>query len=556
VPSTWISAWSLFGFVYAPFFDALGGDITALRVSNALGLVVLAGVLTYQVTGSRLLTLPPPQSQRLGVSLAASTSVLLVFGSALVTPSYNTLNLTGMLVALIGATLVDRQVTWSTVSGSLLVAVGLVLCVFARPTSAVLLALALLGIACIDRRLTVRNLLLQLAVLGCTFTLGVLLTVPGGLQGFVQRYASGSRALTTADPGGYGPLPLLKRFVRDSVLPAFLWTPGVIGLTVLIGFLTVLGMTLLAASSRMPRRVGMVFVVFLGVAGSAALAVPIVLPTLAEQSRSFLVLGPLAATVLATLIHWLRRSSKTQHWRQHLLPAVLAICPFAFAFGSNNPLWLQASYAAVFWVIGLLAALMVQFQALWRPAVHALLATTLLSTGLILAGAVGHPYRQSQQLDKVDTPLQIGPAGGTVLVDTATAAYAQDLRNLATERNLGSDTPLLDLSGESPGASYLMGVHPVGGPWLLGGYPGSDESAKIQLSNVDCVSLSRAWLLVEPQGTKALSEQDILASFGADIHDYRLAADVTDPHGGRQNLMEPVDSEAVAQLCDRIRSRG
>jgi hypothetical protein len=47
----------------------------------------------------------------------------------------------------------------------------------------------------------------------------------------------------------------------------------------------------------------------------------------------------------------------------------------------------------------------------------------------------------------------------------------------------------------------------VGEPWLLGSYPGSQAFATRALARLPCEDLAKAWILLAPEGRRALSEE-------------------------------------------------
>lgn len=57
--------------------------------------------------------------------------------------------------------------------------------------------------------------------------------------------------------------------------------------------------------------------------------------------------------------------------------------------------------------------------------------------------------------------------------------------------------PLLDLTGDSPGYQFQLGLKPVGQDWILGGYPGSDATARYVIG-LDACAMRGAWVLTAP----------------------------------------------------------
>jgi hypothetical protein len=94
---------SQFGFLYHPIFQAVGSDVCVFRRLNALAIMLVA--LTFSITLIRTTHSSAAYSPFLLFSLAAgmALSAFLQLQWLLLTPSYNWLNETGILIFLIGA---------------------------------------------------------------------------------------------------------------------------------------------------------------------------------------------------------------------------------------------------------------------------------------------------------------------------------------------------------------------------------------------------------------------------------------------------------------------
>ncbi len=145
----------------------------------------------------------------------------------------------------------------------------------------------------------------------------------------------------------------------------------------------------------------------------------------------------------------------------------------------------------------------------------------LTVTCVLLAAALAAPYRQAP-LTEDRTPLRMANADATLNVAPGVAGYVDRLRQSAAQDGFRPGDPLIDLSGHTPGVAYVLGARPPGVAWLFGGYPGSEAYAALALGpRVDCDTLSRAWILLEPAGTARLPVE-LLERYGMDAQrDYR-----------------------------------
>ena len=140
-PSQYGASVTQFGFIYHPLFQLVGNDVAALRyLSRAIELLLAVAVfyiLIKQIErpGSRQI-----RWQRCALALALATSVMASCQDWLPTPSYNSLNLQGLLVLVLGLLMIDDdRGVGRPLCGAVLVGFGGWLCFMAKPTTAVLL---------------------------------------------------------------------------------------------------------------------------------------------------------------------------------------------------------------------------------------------------------------------------------------------------------------------------------------------------------------------------------------------------------------------------------
>src|SRR6202011_4769465 len=120
-------------------------------------------------------------------------------------------------------------------------------------------------------------------------------------------------------------------------------------------------------------------------------------------------------------------------------------------------------------------------------------------------------------------------------------------------------SPVLDLTGNSPGSLYAMGARPLGVAWTLGGYPGSTDFLRAALDDETCEAIAVSWILTEPSAPARFS-YEMLRQFGIDITtDYVNVGSISStrsfsPQKFEHRLLKPVRSPEVARLaCENAR---
>ena len=179
--------------------------------------------------------------------------------------------------------------------------------------------------------------------------------------------------------------------------------------------------------------------------------------------------------------------------------------------------------------------------------------------------AMEHPYRQPQPLRENNKPVKIGKAGSTLILAESFGRYLSEAMDLAKRGGFSRGTPMIDLTGRSPGLLYAIGAKSIGQAWLFAGYPGSNEFAADALKRVACEELAVAWLLTE-NGTDTAISADVLSGFGADLSsDYKVVGTLTRPETpmangggfpyGTLSLLKPIRSAAtMSAACLTVRT--
>ncbi len=545
---------SQFGFVYHPLDWLLGGSIALLRSANLLltfGLAWFAGGLFLRGAYANRLT--SFQAWSIGAVYAGSS--LALFQLWLPTPNYNTLAFQSCLLVCAGLLLVRRKAGHG-LAGWLCIALGGWLAFLAKPSTAMLLAMLAVLYLWAARALRLRGLLTGL-VLVAALLLFTAFSMDGSLVSFARRIQSGL-ATGQALGGGHGFSQLFRwdPWVLSPLLP-----PALLGLALWIAATSVL----LGGSRPLARGLGLLFAVCGALIPVLVLSRTLSIPSFGDLQAVLLVAPMMAMAALSVPMLQRGQPEPAEDRRASLAGVLLCLgLPAAYTFGTNNNYWGAMTGAAFFWV---LAAAGLGAQARTRrPAwAHLLPAgmAALMVTATLLQNAVSMPYRQSGPLWTYKHPVTVGASGSRLTLDEKGASYVQALQGAAMQSGFEPGTPLIDLTGRTPGAALVLGARGVGQAWLIGGYRGSETFVTMALDSASCDILARAWLLLEPGTPFSISDR-VLARFGAELSsDYDAVGRIDVPVGvgGRasasnQALFKPTRDPASAVHACQDERRG
>lgn len=536
-----------FGFVYRPLYVVLDGSVPLLRAANVLIAVGLAGALTNQLL-TRLLEWQAPIWERWAVSIAAAVPVTTVFLLGLLTPNYNTLAVQAFLLTAIGVVLAVTPDRCRT--GWVLIAVGGTLVFFAKPTSAVVLGTLVVAVLLVAGTQRLRGLVTTAGVAVVVVLVAATL-IDGSPLAFVTRLERGVEMLAVLG-GGHDAGGILRWDPYDPTRVQVLFLVGV--LLLLVGSAVALN-----KSDRLPRILG-------AMGGAAGLLLATSLTRGADRvfiwgdafSPTVVLALPLAAAALVLLDRTgaLRQITRPQ-W---VLAVFFLVLPHASAFGTNTNYWRAAGQAAIFWV---LAAIVLLAPIIVRPGsprvlLPFLLAGQVLAVLIVLPG-FHTPYRQPGPMSAYTERVDV--RGSTLVVSLATAQHLRSTTKLVRAAGLSPGTPVLDLTGRSPGLLYAWGADSRVQPWSIGGYAGSVDHELLAIGRVSCDDLAPTWILTEPGGPRQIPERAVLANYGTDLDDFEVVASwitpaaVTASTPQAQQLHKPTRSRMAASTdCDQARA--
>ena len=466
------------------------------------------------------------------------------------TPNYNTLALQALLLAGIGAVIADAAFSRVSMAGWILIGTGGWLAFMAKPTTAGALGFVVLIYLLASRKWNWRLLLLASA---WSFVL-VLLTIwiiDGSVVDFIEHF---KRGLEDAARLGAGhTIDRFFRFDDFSIEPSQqTWMFG-LSLVVMVSTYLVRSSNDAITDNRSlhPDCDGS----RLHVRGYRLYISPI--------SR-------LAISTDAVLVHVSRGIGRGSRYgalsidssirtRSLDIGSLLCLDAPRLCLRHRRKLLDRRWGGGVFWVLTsvVLFGIQRQRQTAWRSLLP-IAVTSLLVTAMLIDVGIQHPYRQIQSLNDFTGTLRFAGSGGELRVSAETANYIGQLESLANGAGFRIGDPIIDLTGENPGALYALGARAVGAAWLIGGYRGSNDWTLAVLSRVPCDELVRAWILTEPDGRRHLSS-DVLRRYGVDINrDYVEVGAVDSTTGSdstsyKQHLLKPIRPPETSAVCKSSR---
>lgn len=557
---TWISnpfiyKWSLtqFGFIYHPLYLLLQGDIPMLRQANVLITFVLAWILTDTLLRLTTENHAIKRWERLVTSAGLATLSSSILFTWLPTPNYNSLTLQALLICGTGIPLAGSTTTPKSIIGWVVIGIGGWLTFMAKPSSAAVLSIITLLYFIASKKINIKLALLSSGTAALLLIISTAI-IDGSPALFLKRIQT---ALTFyAELGGGHTLS--EAFRVDRLL---------LNKREMLIYACTTIYLLYATHPRQLTHLKEKLVSATLLALPALFAVTLALTSqrltigLGDFKALLITSVPLAA-VLQGLYHQRQEPRTNREQSRWPLALLLAALPYAFAFGTDGNYWIAASSASLFWVLSGLTWSLKSWpskQPLFLILPMSLTAQALLA--LLMHLSQQAPYRQPEPLWENKSEIIVGTEHGRLLLSEKYHSYIKHAKTAATEAQFQPGTPMIDLSGHSPGMLYALSATSIGQPWTVGGYPGSLNLAKEALGLVTCSDIAQAWILTEP-GASTQIPNELLESLGGDLDkDYELVATWNSENyvasSRVQMLWKPLRSIIEASgACGKARSVG
>ncbi|TYO61058.1 hypothetical protein FXV83_40310 [Bradyrhizobium hipponense] len=553
---------SLFGFVYHWPYQWASGNIAMLRLANVTLTMALSWILSF-LTIRRFWTVRWPQAVVLSAGIASLA--LVAFHLWLLTPNYFILNIQSVLIVMIGLLLADRPGRIRQVLGWVLVGVGGWFCFMAKPTTATAIALVV-ALYVILRRKSLLPVI-SAALVALALLIATAYLIDGGIAGLVSRMVNSAKIEVLLGSGHE-----VSHMFRIDWLATSRSQLAIAAVAA----------TALLLSVRMGSTHKLIQSLALGAVLILTMAIALlgIDPIGINPSTLFLVA---IFTCLGATLYREGMVLRSQAPTSIALALIFLILPHLSALGSAVNYWIIGSFAALFWILAVVAFLSPLAQD--GRSVATLLPLTVLAqllTASVVNAGILKPHRQTKDL-RTYTAVTRLPGGGELVLSEPFHDYLATARAQARAAGLEIGTPAVDLSGRSPGLLYVLETRALGLPWLFGPYPGSETAvegfgvqwvnggvyaggnaaAVATLGFENCTDLAKAWVLIEPAGPRHLDEASVMASYGAGQADFVVAAKLEPPsmtgdypNAHRQFLLKPVRPAALAeQSCRDARRR-
>jgi len=541
---------SSFGDFFAIYFYLFDSNWPAFRLATILTnwlLWVVLGLLSVKLVAN-LWMKSFHWTVWIFFSLGSGAFSLLVLNIWLLTPSYNTLAFQAVTIFVCG--LIASRI-WGPI-GIPVIGFGLFLSFVAKPTTAV----ALVAILALVNLRKSRAAIVEFIAAGA-ISLGLLvgwaIYLDGSILGYVERLSVGLTFTSLLDGGQIVWGDNWSRNLGWALWPfAGLSTRQITYIALATLCLLSLFLNRLFTRSTSSGIQGFFYLL-----GSIGFLISLFLLLMTRATGNFgqITLVGLLAVLLSILLGRVYRGVDSELLdvsvmtsANVLLALGIALTPLAFAFGTNTNYWQSSS--AVGGMYFLAAALAVSFISTKHffgenspsgvQLILVLSGVAVASTTLL--GAMNFPHRQaSPVLEMVPSDQLTG-----LYVGRDTDQFFQDLSTLKENSGFQTGTPLIDNTGASPTAVYIVGGLPLGSGWLIGGYPGSEKLAEAQLRQYSPQCLDSAWVLDEPTAPRRVFIFNPEEFPLSPSNTYESVGSVKNPlTGGIQLLYRPYNKPSV-----------
>lgn len=518
---------SQFGFIYHPIANLLDYNIPNLRIFNILITYFLSvGTLVlfyFCVIKKNSFDIRKNFIELISMA-GIATSSFLYFSTFnwLPTPSYNSLNFQGILLAVMGLLLAQYSTRLLSVLGWGVMSVGGWLVFMAKPSSAMLLGVAFFFVLLLNRKISFIQVLTACFVLVALFVLTIY-SLDNSFGDFIKRYQTGLEGGKLL-ASGHDASSIWR--IDFPNLSNSEWRCFAIN-AILVALMVASLRTSLWSIAAVSFVCILVFAIYAGVHYGQFTSSVFSLPRYSQLQILSLPTG----VTLSISSYCISTRTIPKNSKFSLMFVIFLLIPYIYAFGTGNNYFYAGSAAAFFWILAAIAMLAVIDSNWMRNSLLPLAFISQFVTIIFLLNAVESPYRQHNNLFNETQSVEIGSS--KLKVHEQIAKYFDDLKSLGLSGNLKSEDSIIDLTGCSPGIAVILGAHNLGAPWLLGGYPGSNPFALFYLNKMPVDQIRKAWVLTEPSGKLSLNP-DILSNWGLSLeNDYELVGEVLAPAGYR-----------------------
>jgi len=204
---------------------------------------------------------------------------------------------------------------------------------------------------------------------------------------------------------------------------------------------------------------------------------------------------------------------------------------FAFSFGTSSGFVRKMSGGLIFIaLVNVIISGLIEYREKLKIIKNTLLVLISLAIFVVVVDSYKYPFRINGSIRDQIEPVSLHGLEGEIKVDKETAQYIGDIKKYSRESGWVRGTPLIDMTGVSPGVSIVMDARVIGTPWFLGGYSGSNNYALSVLAAANEGLVKKAWILTSDDGQKRLSEKVLLDLGMVFPENYEIVAELKVKH--------------------------
>ena len=537
---------SYFSEILGPIFNFLGNDIRLLRKLNIFFSLYLGFILIFKIFYKNNFfnrSINIEKIKNIIISLFfCSASLFSITTFNIITPSYNNLCFYACCILSIGLADIFRS-KFSTYS-DLLFIFGLFLLTLAKAPSAILfISIIFFYSILIDRQLLKKFFLLAFISFVLVFIF-LIISNDYSINLLIENTKSSLEISSLRDSGHD-----YKGFINSFALLC----KDLIRVSPYITIWTIFNLSLIDKFNLKINKFYLNIIYVL---------LPIIFILILFRSNNFAIITSFYISFpLSIFIIYLKRNLFIFHFKNISLSVLLFIFPLIFTFGTNNNYLNTFGNANLFFLASGLSILSNQKlnnkylfpKKIFRKLIIFISIISLLFTFFSIIDLNFNPYRQEKNLLSYTSKFNIGKNSSIYLSDSL-FNYLSKTKSIMKENNFKEGDYILDLTGRSPGFIAAHSATPLASPWLTGSYIGSNKIAKKYLKNTNFNDLSKAWILIEPEGKYAL-DPDLLSEFGINIFDknkykviFKIPTHNISIYGqskASQYLLKPIDVEII-----------
>ncbi len=538
-----------FGFIYHPLYLFVGEDLVLLRKTNFILTLFLTWILSFLFLKKILLNSKNIWFISLIFSFGLSINIFLSYEIA--TPSYDTLTLQGLIVIIIGAMIIDNLSIKKIIFSSFLIGLGGWITLMSKPTTAICVGILLFFYFSNLGKYYLLTIFSSIFFALILFIISALI-IDGSITVFIRRILLGLefRQILGAR---YSLFDIIRIDLPQINKINFLTTT-------FFFILTVFFLWLISNNNNFSSLISTII--------SVAVFFTITIFYFNFYNLNFLIgnfqklqiFGIILGCIFSFLIFF-RNSLNFNNfdWRNAILFSML---PLIYVIGSNSNYLMKGTQAGIFWIY-LSILIIAHFVNTIRlnNTLSLMLVLFQLITTIHLANEYENPHRQQQPLRLNNTTSEIIKGKTNIFLSNDYARYISQAKSIVTKNGFKSDTPVIDLTGQSPGLIYSLDGKALGLAWISGGYSGSLLHAISAFNLLSCEQIASAWILDEINGNRKIPHE-LLLSFGLSLKDYKYIG-VIDTHvrpspwksnikeSKKQIFYKPDNKKNIIKLCKK-----